>query len=47
MEFINLLPAKNRSEFRIWLAGNHNKEKECWIAVKRGKPQGNDVFWMD
>ncbi len=45
MEFINLLPAENRREFRIWLADNHSQEKECWVAVKRGKPQENNVFW--
>jgi len=45
MEFKNLLSAKNRDELRQWLKENYNKEKECWVAVKRGRPIDNGTFW--
>ncbi len=41
----NLLNAKNRKELRLWLMENHDKEKECWVVVKRGRPQNDDTFW--
>lgn len=41
----NLLNVKNREELRQWLMENHNKENECWVVVKRGKPQLDDTFW--
>ena len=41
----NLLNAKNREELRRWLIENHNHEKECWVIVKRGRPQNDDTFW--
>ena len=45
MELNNLLTAKNRDELREWLIDNHDKEKECWVAVKRGRPVNNGTFW--
>ena len=45
MEPINLLAAENRGEFRDWLTANHNREKECWAAVRRGRPTGDTAFW--
>lgn len=45
MDFKNLLPAKNRDELRQWLQENHNKESECWVVVKRGRPVDNGTFW--
>ena len=45
MEFENLLQAKNRDELRQWLLENYDKEKECWVIVKRGRPTDNDTFW--
>ena len=45
MNFKNLLPAKNRDELRQWLLENHNKEDECWVVVKRGRPVDNGTFW--
>ena len=58
MELKNLLTAKNRDELREWLKYNDDKEKECWVAVKRGRPVdngtlaqidelGSHVFWLD
>lgn len=41
----NLLNAKSRKELRQWLIENHKKEKECWVVVKRGRPQNDDTFW--
>lgn len=42
---INILKAKNREELRLWLENNYEKQKECWVIVKRGKPQNDDTFW--
>lgn len=45
MEFTNLLAAKNRDKLREWLTDNHDKEKECWVIVKRGNPIDDGTFW--
>ncbi len=45
MMFRNLLKAKNRDELRQWLLTNHDKENECWVVVKRGRPIDNETFW--
>ena len=45
MEPVNLLAVRNRNEFRHWLASNHDKEKECWATVRRGRPVDDDTFW--
>ncbi len=45
MEIHNLLNAKSRSELREWLLRNHDKETECWVVVKRGRPIDDDSFW--
>lgn len=39
MQVTNLLNVKNREELRQWLMQNHDKERECWVIVKRGRPQ--------
>ena len=42
----NILSIKSRDDFRRWLAANHEKEKECWIIVKRGLPiEDGKTFW--
>ena len=41
----NILYMNNRADFRKWLAENHTTEKECWIAVKRGKTPPEDSLW--
>ncbi|MCM1296263.1 MAG: YdeI/OmpD-associated family protein [Muribaculaceae bacterium] len=41
----NLLNAKNRDELRLWLIDNHDKENECWVVVKRSRPQNDNTFW--
>ena len=46
MDFKNLLQAQNRDELRQWLSANYNKENECWVVVKRGRPvDGGKTFW--
>ena len=45
MEIKNLLTIKSRDEFRAWLEQNHATEKECWVIVKRGRPQDDNSFW--
>lgn len=45
MEFKNLLDAKSRGELRQWLLKNHDKEPECWVVVKRGRPVDDGTFW--
>ena len=42
---INALDVKNRTEFREWLSFHCNKEKECWLILKRGKPIDDHVFY--
>ncbi|MDE6560489.1 MAG: YdeI/OmpD-associated family protein [Muribaculaceae bacterium] len=41
----NILDIRNRGEFREWLTDNCTSEKECWIAVKRGKTPPEDALW--
>lgn len=41
----NLLTVKNRNELRVWLAENYDIESECWVIVKRGRPQNDNIFW--
>ena len=45
----NVLRAKNRQEFRNWLAKNCNSEDECWAIVKMGKPNDGDgnLYYID
>lgn len=45
MNINNLLNAKSRSELREWLMQNHDKETECWVVVKRGRPTDSNTFW--
>lgn len=38
MTIDNLLNVKSRDELCKWLMQNHDKESECWVVVKRGRP---------
>ena len=40
----NILDIRKRGEFRKWLTDNSTTEKECWIAVKRGKTPTEDAL---
>ena len=42
---VNILDVSHREDFRRWLMDNHQTEKECWIAVKRGKTPPEDALW--
>ena len=35
----------NRVEFRNWLTSNHATKTECWLALKRGRPQDDGAFY--
>lgn len=41
----NILDIRNRNEFRKWLMNNSTAERECWIAVKRGKKRPENALW--
>ena len=41
----NILQCKNRQEFRAWLIEHHDGETECWVEVRRGRPDDSSVFW--
>lgn len=41
----NILDIKDRFSFRDWLKNNHQKEKECYLILKRGRPKENESFW--
>lgn len=41
----NILDITGRTDFREWLAANSATERECWIAVKRGKTPPEDALW--
>ena len=41
----NILDISSRKAFREWLERNSTTEKECWIAVKRGKTPPQDALW--
>lgn len=45
MTIQNLLDVTSRKELRDWLLRNHDKESECWIVVKRGRPVDDGTFW--
>ena len=41
---MNVLKVQNRHEFRAWLAA-HPDERECWVQVKRGRPEEPGAFY--
>ena len=41
----NILDIRTRGDFREWLVANSAREKECWIAVRRGKTPPDDSLW--
>lgn len=44
-EYQNILEINNRTDFRAWLSEHSAFEKECWIAVKHGRPNDDSIFW--
>lgn len=46
-ELENVDIAHTREEFRCWLENNHGSERECWLKLKRGRPQRMpSPIWM-
>ncbi len=41
----NILDIRTRAAFREWLMKNHDRERECWISVKRGKAVPAGSLW--
>ena len=41
----NVLKIKTNKAFRNWLSKNHDKEKECYVLVKKGEPVDHKTFW--
>lgn len=41
----NILHITDRGHFRQWLIENHETEKECWVAVKKGNTPPADALW--
>lgn len=41
----NVLDFKNPSQFREWLSFNADKEKECYLLLKRGRPKDDGNFY--
>ena len=41
----NILETADRQAFRAWLAEHAATERECWVAVRRGKPTNPAVFY--
>ena len=35
----------SRNEFREWLKQYASSEQECWVSVKRGRPDDGECFW--
>lgn len=45
MEYQNILNITKRCEFRQWLETNSGTARECWVAVRRGRPTDNEQLW--
>lgn len=41
----NILDITRRADFRECLVANSSTEKECWVAVKRGKTPPDGALW--
>lgn len=41
----NVLKIRSREAFREWLLANADKEKECWVHCRRGRPANDDVLY--
>ena len=44
---VNVLTGLTRADFRAWLTKNAEKEKECYLQVKRGKPTTDALSYLD
>ena len=41
----NILQISSRREFREWLLAHAESEPECWVTVRRGRPESDGVLW--
>ena len=41
----NVLQIQDRHAFRAWLEAHHASETECWVALKRGRPDESGAFF--
>ena len=44
-ELVNILDISDRHAFRAWLELHHADEPECWLHVKRGRPEDDGSFY--
>lgn len=44
-KYKNILTVNCRADFRAWLYLHAEREDECWVEVKRGRPADADVFY--
>ena len=42
---IPVLKIKSPKAFRTWLSKNHDKQSECYLNVKKGRPIDNKTFY--
>lgn len=48
MNISDILLYTAREEFRQWLIEHYDSAKECWVAVKKGKPTADEyLFYLD
>ena len=47
MECENVLTIDNREDFRSWLSQNCETAKECYVEARRGRPDGNGLWYLD
>lgn len=45
MENKNILNIKSAAAFSTWLIKNHDKQSECYLNVKKGRPIDNKTFY--
>ena len=45
MKYNPVLNIKSAAAFRTWLTKNHDKQSECYLNVKKGRPIDNKTFY--
>lgn len=45
MKYNPVLNIKSAAAFRTWLSKNHDKQSECYLNVKKGRPIDNKTFY--
>ena len=44
-KYIPILNIKSAKNFRSWLSKNHDKQSECYLNVKKGRPTNKKIFY--